>query len=89
MLIWSLECRACRAITAPWVREQPGSELCDAYEAFQTSVGDREIPSGVYTLADIRRYGLDNGWYADMLPAYKGVGLSLVHPLFHAKFDCH
>jgi hypothetical protein len=25
-------------------------------------VADREIPAGVYTLRDIRKYGLENGW---------------------------
>jgi DNA excision repair protein ERCC-2 len=56
--------RACRELTAPWVREQGGQsgELCDAHEKFQTEMADRQIPSGIYTLADMRQFSEGQGW---------------------------
>ena len=54
--------RACRELTAPWVREQESTEKCGAYERFQEQVADRQIPSGVYTLQDMKRFGEDQEW---------------------------
>ena len=54
--------RACRELTAPWKREEGGAETCDAHEKFQTEVADRTIPPGVYTLHDMKAYGVENGW---------------------------
>ena len=54
--------RACRELTAPWVREQQGAETCAVHEAWQDEVADRQIPPGIYTLHDMREFSKGKGW---------------------------
>ncbi|KAJ3086145.1 DNA-dependent ATPase of the nucleotide excision repair factor 4 complex, partial [Quaeritorhiza haematococci] len=58
----------CRGITAPWVREQaknaePGEiETCSFYESLENADANASMPSGVYTLDDLREFGKKNGY---------------------------
>jgi DNA excision repair protein ERCC-2 len=46
--------KKCRELTAPWVREVEGSELCAAHEAWQDGITDRQIPAGWVTTGAAR-----------------------------------
>ncbi|KAJ3057218.1 DNA-dependent ATPase of the nucleotide excision repair factor 4 complex [Rhizophlyctis rosea] len=58
----------CRNLTAPWIREAakgkaPGEvPLCDFYEALENADTTASMPSGVYTLEDLKAWGRDNGY---------------------------
>ena len=54
--------RACRELTAPWTRDAPDAKVCDAHVAFHDEMKDRAIPSGIYTIEDMKAYGEENGW---------------------------
>ncbi|RKP03358.1 hypothetical protein CXG81DRAFT_24013 [Caulochytrium protostelioides] len=62
----------CRSLTAPWVREQHQQqqqtgdqmnvdvELCAFYEHLENADDSATIPSGVYTLEDMKEWGREN-----------------------------
>eukprot|EP00250_Pteridium_aquilinum_P029890 c40291_g1_i1 orf=377-2647(-) len=56
----------CRKLTASWVRtaavDNPDIELCPFYEAYEKKGAEALLPSGVYTLQDLRSYGKKQGW---------------------------
>lgn len=56
----------CRQLTASWVRamavDNPDIELCPFYEGYEKKGADALLPSGVYTLQDLRSYGKEKGW---------------------------
>ena len=45
----------CRNLTAPWVRQKGGAELCQYFEALEN--GDPAIPKGVFTLEEFKSHG--------------------------------
>ncbi|KAJ1643956.1 TFIIH/NER complex ATP-dependent 5'-3' DNA helicase subunit [Dispira simplex] len=56
----------CRNMTASWVRSkaqagQTDIELCNFYERLEAA-GELPLPSGVYTLDDLRDYGREQGY---------------------------
>ena len=58
---------ACRTMTASWVTEQsrqrPGSiETCSYYDNFQSAGEATVLPSGVYDLAELKKWGKSKGW---------------------------
>jgi len=58
---------ACRSMTASWVIEQanqrPGSmETCSYYDNFQAAGEATTMPSGVYDLEELKRWGKERGW---------------------------
>eukprot|EP00002_Diphylleia_rotans_P023138 TRINITY_DN4547_c0_g1_i2.p1 TRINITY_DN4547_c0_g1~~TRINITY_DN4547_c0_g1_i2.p1 ORF type:complete len:314 (+),score=65.36 TRINITY_DN4547_c0_g1_i2:84-1025(+) len=56
----------CRSLTAPWVREEaksnPDVELCGFYEDFDKLGADTLLPSGVYTIDDLKDLGRQKKW---------------------------
>ncbi|OAJ41484.1 hypothetical protein BDEG_25069 [Batrachochytrium dendrobatidis JEL423] len=50
----------CRNLTSPWVREnakhEPDIELCEFYETLEAADTTATVPSGVYTLEDLKEY---------------------------------
>ena len=53
----------CREKTAPWVRKLDLPEKqCDFFETYARQGNDAEVPSGVFTLADIQEEGKRRGW---------------------------
>ncbi|KAG0590857.1 hypothetical protein M758_1G127300 [Ceratodon purpureus] len=56
----------CRKLTASWVRalalDNPNIELCSFYEGYEKSGADALLPTGVYTLHDLRAFGRERGW---------------------------
>ncbi|KND01119.1 DNA repair helicase (rad3) [Spizellomyces punctatus DAOM BR117] len=58
----------CRNLTAPWVREQAKAgaagdiPLCNFYEALESAEESATMPSGVYTLEDLKEWGRENGY---------------------------
>eukprot|EP00842_Homolaphlyctis_polyrhiza_P000296 jgi/Hompol1/1267/HPOL_000643-RA len=50
----------CRSLTSPWVREtaksDPDIELCEFYENLEALDTTATVPSGVYTLEDLKEY---------------------------------
>lgn len=58
---------ACRSMTASWVIEQatknPGSmETCSYYDNFQAAGEATTMPSGVYDLEELRKWGKSRQW---------------------------
>jgi len=58
---------ACRTMTASWVLERaqqsPGSmETCTYYDAFQAAGEATSMPSGVYDLEQLKKWGKSSGW---------------------------
>ena len=58
---------ACRTMTASWVVEQarsrPGShETCSYYDNFQSAGEATTMPSGVYDLEELKKWGQTRGW---------------------------
>jgi DNA excision repair protein ERCC-2 len=58
---------ACRSMTASWVVEQarsrPGSfETCSYYDNFQSAGEATTMPSGVYDLEELKKWGQARGW---------------------------
>jgi DNA excision repair protein ERCC-2 len=58
---------ACRSMTASWVVQQaktnPGSmETCSYYDNFQSAGEATTMPSGVYDLEELRKWGKERGW---------------------------
>ena len=58
---------ACRGMTASWVveqaRQKPGSiETCEYFENFQSAGEATTMPSGVYDLEELRKWGKSRGW---------------------------
>ncbi|GAX84382.1 hypothetical protein CEUSTIGMA_g11804.t1 [Chlamydomonas eustigma] len=56
----------CRKLTASWVRERSVSEesvdLCEFFEGHERAGSEALLPTGVYTLADLRQFGKERGW---------------------------
>lgn len=56
----------CRKLTASWVRaaavDNPDIELCPFFETYEKKGAEALLPSGVYTLQDLRSYGKQKGW---------------------------
>lgn len=56
----------CRKLTASWVRslalDNPNIELCPYYEGYEKGGADALLPSGVYTLHDLRGFGREKRW---------------------------
>lgn len=56
----------CRKLTASWVRDSAAEnrnvETCSFFENFDRQGGDVLLPSGVYTLQDMRMLGKEKGW---------------------------
>nr|WCZ58753.1 general transcription and DNA repair factor IIH [Seculamonas ecuadoriensis] len=50
------------ANTNPATRQQYPDGLCPFFEEFETSGKQLILPQGVYSLADLRQYGKENGW---------------------------
>jgi DNA excision repair protein ERCC-2 len=58
---------ACRSMTASWVidqaRQNPGSiETCQYYDNFQAAGEATSMPSGIYDLEELRKWGKERGW---------------------------
>ena len=58
---------ACRSMTASWVLEanqkNPGSvETCSYYDNFQAAGESTSMPSGVYDLEELQKWGKQRGW---------------------------
>lgn len=58
---------ACRNMTASWVvehaRQNPGSmETCSYYDNFQSAGESTTMPSGVYDLEELKKWGQSRGW---------------------------
>jgi DNA excision repair protein ERCC-2 len=58
---------SCRAMTASWVveqaRQKPGSmETCSYYDDFQEAGEATTMPSGVYDLEELKKWGKSRGW---------------------------
>jgi DNA excision repair protein ERCC-2 len=58
---------ACRSMTATWVveqaRQKPGSmETCSYYDNFQAAGESTTMPSGVYDLEELKKWGQTRGW---------------------------
>jgi DNA excision repair protein ERCC-2 len=58
---------ACRTMTASWVleaaRKNPGSvETCSYFDNFQEAGESTSIPSGVFDLAELQKWGKGRGW---------------------------
>lgn len=58
---------ACRSMTASWVLEmaqkKPGSiETCSYYDSFQAAGEATSMPSGVYDLEQLQKWGKAKGW---------------------------
>jgi len=58
---------ACRSLTSSWVREanqrNPGSvETCSYYDNFQAAGEATSLPSGVYDLEELQKWGKQRGW---------------------------
>lgn len=56
----------CRKLTASWVRaaavDNPNLNLCRNYEGYEKKGADAVLPSGVYSLHDLRIFGRQKGW---------------------------
>lgn len=56
----------CRKLTASWMRalaiDNPNIESCQFYEEYDRVGADALLPSGVYTLHDLRAFGREKGW---------------------------
>ena len=58
---------ACRSMTASWVLEanekRPGSvETCSFYNSFRQAGESTSMPSGVYDLDELQKWGKSRGW---------------------------
>lgn len=58
---------ACRAMTASWVvelaKKEPGSyETCSYFDEFQEAGEATTMPSGVYDLEELKKWGKARGW---------------------------
>jgi DNA excision repair protein ERCC-2 len=58
---------ACRTMTASWVvaaaQKNPGSvETCSYYDNFQAAGESTTMPSGVYDLEELQKWGKSRGW---------------------------
>jgi DNA excision repair protein ERCC-2 len=58
---------ACRSMTASWVmeanRKRPGSvETCSYFNNFQAAGESTSMPSGVYDLEELQKWGKGRGW---------------------------
>jgi DNA excision repair protein ERCC-2 len=58
---------ACRSMTASWVvehnRQNPGSmETCSYFDDFQEAGESTTMPSGVYDLEELKKWGKARGW---------------------------
>lgn len=58
---------ACRSMTASWVLEkaaaQPGSiETCSYYDNFRDAGEATSLPSGIYDLEELKKWGKEKGW---------------------------
>ncbi|XP_040364155.1 general transcription and DNA repair factor IIH helicase subunit XPD isoform X2 [Rosa chinensis] len=57
---------ACRKLTASWVRAaaigNPNVPSCEFFEQFERAGQGIVLPSGVYTLQDLRAFGKAEGW---------------------------
>ena len=58
---------ACRSMTASWVieaaKKNPGSmETCAYYDNFQASGEATTMPSGIYDLEELKKWGKSRGW---------------------------
>mmetsp|Transcript_11767 Transcript_11767/g.24818 ORF Transcript_11767/g.24818 Transcript_11767/m.24818 type:complete len:864 (+) Transcript_11767:229-2820(+) len=58
---------ACRSMTATWVldmaKKNPGSiETCPYYDAFHSAGEATTLPSGVYDLEELKKWGKERGW---------------------------
>ena len=58
---------ACRSMTATWVldrsKESPGSiETCPYYDTFHSAGEATTLPSGVYDLEELKKWGKERGW---------------------------
>lgn len=58
---------ACRSMTASWVIEEakknPGSmETCSYYDNFQAAGEATTMPSGIYDLEELKKWGKSRGW---------------------------
>jgi len=58
---------ACRSMTASWVLEksaaQPGSiETCSYYDTFRDAGEATSLPSGIYDLEELKKWGKGKGW---------------------------
>lgn len=56
----------CRKLTASWVRaiavDNSNIETCPFYEGYEKKGAEALLPSGVYTLHDLRGFGREKGW---------------------------
>lgn len=61
---------ACRSMTASWVMDQARSgsagssniETCTYYDQFQSAGEATNMPSGIYDLEELRKWGKERGW---------------------------
>jgi DNA excision repair protein ERCC-2 len=57
---------ACRSMTAPWALEKAkkdsSTETCPYYDGFQSAGEATSMPSGVYDLEELKKWGKSKGW---------------------------
>ncbi|XP_064622367.1 general transcription and DNA repair factor IIH helicase subunit XPD-like [Lineus longissimus] len=81
----------CHALTTSFVRARaqhdPTVEVCNYFERFETTGKEVPLPSGVYSLDDLKEYGREHGWCPYFLARYAISHCNVVVYSYHYLLD--
>ncbi|XP_043495959.1 general transcription and DNA repair factor IIH helicase subunit XPD [Polistes fuscatus] len=81
----------CHSLTASYVRDRhnydESTPICNFYEGFDLEGRTQVIPSGVYSLDDLKEYGRDRNWCPYFLARFMIIQAQIVVYSYHYLLD--
>ncbi|KAI4482559.1 hypothetical protein M0804_008412 [Polistes exclamans] len=81
----------CHSLTASYVRDRhnydESTPICNFYEGFDLEGKTQVIPSGVYSLDDLKEYGRDRNWCPYFLARFMIIQAQIVVYSYHYLLD--
>ncbi|XP_076676161.1 general transcription and DNA repair factor IIH helicase subunit XPD isoform X1 [Andrena cerasifolii] len=81
----------CHSLTASYVRERhnydEATPICNFYEGFDMEGKEQVVPSGIYSIDDLKEYGRDRNWCPYFLARFTILHAQIVVYSYHYLLD--
>ncbi|XP_076641015.1 general transcription and DNA repair factor IIH helicase subunit XPD [Halictus rubicundus] len=81
----------CHSLTASYIRERhnydESTPICNFYEGFDIEGKEQIVPSGIYSIDDLKQYGRDRNWCPYFLARFTMLHAQIVVYSYHYLLD--